>query len=96
MANMNVKFCAKPRCSEVAIGGNIASSNEHCRTHWREVTLPECVEVEVTGPLLIASVDGQDIAKGGTAYLHPGDTDIAALVYAGAVKVIVREEAPKE
>lgn len=95
MPNPNVKFCAAG-CGEVAIGGNLASSNAHCREHWRELTLPECVEVEVIGEHLIASVDGRDVPKGERAWLHPGDTDIAALVYAGAVKLVNPAKAAKE
>lgn len=78
--------CAENPDHGPAVGGNIASRNDLCRDCWRKAEAPNLVEVEVTGEYPIASVDGRDAVKGERALLHPGDTNIDLLVYAGAVR----------
>lgn len=85
---MAFKLCANDPNHGQAIGGNIASSNDHCRACWLKLVEPDLVTVEVVADCLVASVDGRDVGKGGTARLHPGDTNIPLLIAAGVVKVV--------
>jgi hypothetical protein len=82
-----VQFCVRDGCYEVAIGGHQSTPNNLCRPHWQEAVKPDVVECEVVGDATIVSYDDIDVTKGGTVELHPGETHIAQLVYAGFVKV---------
>jgi hypothetical protein len=100
------KFCARDGCYEPAIGA--ARSRDYCRTDYLELVLKpaeaELVRCQVTGTTrglrdevcrVTDCLTGQSVAAPGEVTLDPAETKIAALVAAGAVKVIPSPAADK-
>lgn len=96
------QFCTTPGCFETRIGA--ARSREKCRTHYRELlAAADLVQVEVVagegsrGQLagVTDCVTNQTVRHGGVALLDPVETNIAALVAGGVVKVIPSPAAEK-
>lgn len=93
---MPVKFCDHEGCHEVAV--KAARSGDHCRTHYAEDVLSgvELMRCEVVGPSLITDVrTNTGVGAGGTVELDPEETNVAALVAGGHVKVIPAETKAK-
>lgn len=92
-----IKFCINED-GRIAIGtGN--RPIEYCRLCYVATYGPEMVEVKVVIPYRDLGVDpdemaiacaktGEDIQSGGTAWLDPVETNVAALVYAGYVEIV--------
>lgn len=95
---MSVKFCTVDGCFEVAIRG--ARSWDHCRGHYRSDVLAhadDLMRCEVTAGLgtsgreeagVTDCVTNETVRKGGVVTLDPRETNIAALVAGGTVKVV--------
>lgn len=94
---MPAKFCVRTGCYEVAIGA--ARSREHCSTHYRDVLAEadDLVLAEVTATTSgrrgeVARVTCCVAREGRQApervWLDPAETNVAALVAAGAVRVL--------
>lgn len=94
---MQIKFCENED-GKIAIGtGN--RPIKYCRPCYVATYGPEFVEVKVVIPWRELGVDhdtlavacaktGEDVLEGGTAWLDPAETNIAALVYAGFVEIV--------
>lgn len=85
---MAAKFCVKGD-NQVAI--KAARSSDHCRDHYRTEVLAgvELLRCEVTGVAPVTDARTQvSVPAGQAVELDPMETDIAALVAAGAVKVL--------
>lgn len=106
---MDIVFCANGMDHGVAVGvghwqGRRGTENPHprrpatlCRPCLVKLVDADLVRVEVTTPAeaAIACIrTGEDITTGGTAWLDPAQTNIAALVYAGYVKVLPPDAKP--
>jgi hypothetical protein len=99
-------FCTMPGCYEVTI--TTARSDAHCRTHYRSEVLANATDLmrcEVTCGYgtrgeesgVSDAVTNQIVTKGGEVILDPTETNIAALVAGGTVKVLgplVRDDSP--
>jgi hypothetical protein len=97
---MPAKFCAEDGCYEVAIGA--ARSRDHCRPHYRDLVLKD---VELIRCQVVCAASGRNGERAGvtdartnvTVYapgiveLDPAETNIAAVVAAGAVKVLAKD-----
>lgn len=94
---MSAKFCAVDGCHEVAIAA--ARSLDHCRADYRtlfldpatdlvtcEVTAGDGTRGEMAG--VTDCYTNQTVHHGGTVTLDPRETNIAALVAGGTVKVV--------
>lgn len=100
---MSAKFCATSGCFEVAIGA--ARSRDLCRTHYRDLLakstdLVKCEVVASHGSRgqsagVTDCVTNETVRFGGTVTLDPRETNIAALVAGGIVKVIPSKEKAK-
>lgn len=99
---MDIQFCANGMEHGVAVGagywqGRRGTENPHprrpgnlCRPCLVKLVDDQLVRVEVTTPAEAAIAcmrTGVDVETGGVAWLDPVQTNIAALVYAGYVKV---------
>jgi hypothetical protein len=86
---MEIKFCAVPRCSEVAI--KAGRSSDFCRAHYATGILAtvadDLVTATVIGPVPITGADGKQVTAGGSVVLDPVEVNIPALVYAEHVKI---------
>ena len=90
-----VRFCGHAKCYDVAI--KTKRSDNLCRTHYRSdvlanVDLVECEVQPSTGLRgesagVTDAVSNQTI-RSGSVLLDPLETNIAALVYGGIVKVV--------
>lgn len=92
-----VRFCSHGECFEAAIRG--ARATDKCRTHYRELlaaaddlvacevtTTPEGLNGEASG--VTDAITNETVRPGGTVTLDPRETNIAALVAGGIVRVI--------
>ncbi len=90
---MTIKFCVEAKCTQIAIGA--FRSRSHCRTHYLKLVEPFlvtakviCAEPGARGETPgVSGVDGVTVRAGGTVRLDPGETNLAALVYAGAIEL---------
>jgi hypothetical protein len=88
-----IKFCAEPKCTKVAIGAH--RSRDYCRPHYLKLVEPHLVTAKVVCSQLgangevpgVAGVDGITVRAGGTVRLDPSETNLAALVYSGAIEL---------
>lgn len=91
-----IRFCAHSGCFEVAIKAKRAE--DLCRTHYREdilanaTDLVACEVIPSTGRKgeaagVTDAITNQTV-YGGPVVLDPQETNIAALVYGGIVKVV--------
>lgn len=94
---MPANFCIVDGCYEAAVGA--ARSRQHCRGHYLSEVLAgvELVRCEVVGTergrrgeqcRVTDARTAQSVGRGGVVELDPEETNIAALVAAGAVKVL--------
>lgn len=98
-----VKFCATSGCFDVAVRG--ARADDLCRTHYRELlaTVTDLVTCEVVAGRgsrgesagVTDCVTNQTVRFGGKVTLDPLETNIAALVAGGTVKVVPSAAAEK-
>jgi hypothetical protein len=94
---MAIKFCTEAKCTQIAIGA--FRSRVHCRTHYLKLVEPFlvtakviCAEPGARGEVPgVAGVDGVTVRAGGTVRLDPAETNLAALVYAGAIELSVED-----
>jgi hypothetical protein len=99
------EFCAEDDCYEVAVGfgrweGRGALRNDHpkrprrCRPHHLAAIAGQIVRCQVIAPEDLAIVDvrtGRDVAAPDVVELDPAETNIAALVAGGLVKVLASD-----
>lgn len=95
---MSAQFCVIDGCFEVAIAA--ARSRRHCRGHYRDILAQatDLVRCEVTAGAGISvraalagvtdCVTNETVRQGGVVTLDPQETNIAALVAGGTVKVL--------
>lgn len=98
-----IRFCAHPGCFEVAI--KTKRTDDLCRPHHREVLakvedLVRCEVIAARGSRgesagVSDCLTNETVRFGGVVTLDPLETNIAALVYGGAVKVLPGTEAVK-
>lgn len=90
---MAIQFCIEAKCTQIAIGA--FRSRKHCRKHYLMLVEPflvtakvVCAQAGARGEVPgVAGVDGVTVRAGGTVRLDPGETNLAALVYAGAIEL---------
>lgn len=92
-----VRFCSQPDCYDVAV--KAARSSDLCRGHYRSEVLAHATDL-VTCEVLASEgrrgelagvtdcVSNETVRHGGTVTLDPRETNIAALVAGGTVKVV--------
>lgn len=90
-----VRFCTVENCFEVAIKAK--RSAEHCRTHYRSDILAKATDLVACEVIPSVGVRGEsagvtdcftnETVRQGKVMLDPLETNIAALVYGGIVKV---------
>lgn len=84
---MAAKFCVK---GDFQVAVKAPRSSDHCRDHYRGEVLAavELLRCEVTGVAPVTDARTQaSIPPGQVVELDPEETNVAALVAAGAVKV---------
>lgn len=89
----DIKFCAELKCTRIAIGA--FRSRILCRPHYLKFIEPHlvtakviCAQTGARGELPgVSGVDGVTVRAGGTVRLDPAETNLAALVYAGAIEL---------
>ncbi len=98
---MDIAFCAATGCFDAVVGvgywqGRQGTENplppwpnDMCRIHHLERIEPGLVRCKVVGPARIVDTrTTTSVAMPGEVELDPVETNIAALVYAGYVKVL--------
>lgn len=97
-------FCTITGCYEVAIGA--ARSRQHCRAHYRSEILANATDLvtcEVVAGVgsrgesagVTDAVTNETVRQGGTVVLDPRETNVAALVAGGTVRVIKADQSVK-